>query len=237
MAHCKESRGKPTCTATSLQSLYLCRPITFLLSVFLSVYVCRYRFIYTYIYIYMWCRVAASQAPPPHGMPPPPPSTGSGRTTHSTWNHKTRNQRAPSPSPPLRHTDENDGDDVVHNDVDVLFPVWLLVVPLLLCCSGLRHCMFTALFSCKPCLECDVLAKTVLTVVIPSQVSVKVSLNTYLNDFHSGLLSKEPEESADGDHDHHPRHHHHHHHHHDTHHYHWLWSSGQVGVQWNCITS
>ena len=180
--------------------------------------------------------------PPPHGMPPPPASqafrlsTGSGRTTHSTWNHKTRNQRAPSPSPspPLRHTDENDGDDVVHNDVDVLFPVWLLVVPLLLCCSGLRHCMFTALFSCKPCLECDVLAKTVLTVVIPSQVSVKVSLNTYLNDFHSGLLSKGPEESADGDHDHHPRHHHHHH---DTHHYHWLWSSGQVGVQWNCITS
>ena len=193
--------------------------------------------LYIHIYIYMWCRVAASQAPPPHGMPPPPPSTGSGRTTHSTWNHKTRNQRAPSPSPPLRHTDENDGDDVVHNDVDVLFPVWLLVVPLLLCCSGLRHCMFTALFSCKPCLECDVLAKTVLTVVIPSQVSVKVSLNTYLNDFHSGLLSKEPEESADGDHDHHPRHHHHHHHHHDTHHYHWLWSSGQVGVQWNCITS
>ena len=173
--------------------------------------------------------------PPPPWYAPPPPSTGSGRTTHSTWNHKTRNQRAPSPSPPLRHTDENDGDDVVHNDVDVLFPVWLLVVPLLLCCSGLRHCMFTALFSCKPCLACDVLAKTVLTVVIPSQVSVKVSLNTYLNDFHSGLLSKGPEESADGNHDHHPRHHHHHHHH--TYHYHWLWSPGQVGVQWNCITS
>ena len=53
-------------------------------------------------------------------------TTGAGwrRITHNTGNH-----RAPSPSPPLRHTDNNDGDDVVHNDVDVLFPVWLLVVP------------------------------------------------------------------------------------------------------------
>ena len=33
------------------------------------------------------------------------------------------------------------------NDVDVLFPVWLLVVPLLLCCFGLRHRMFIALLS------------------------------------------------------------------------------------------
>ena len=67
---------------------------------------------------------------------------GWGRITHNTGNH-----RAPSPSPPLRHTDDNDGDDVVHNDVDVLFPVWLLVVPFLLCCSGLRQRMFIALFS------------------------------------------------------------------------------------------
>ena len=97
--------------------------------------------------------------PPPMACPPPPsqasrPSKqsgvggishhrrGWGRITHNAGNHS-----APSPSPPLRHTDENDGDDVVHNDVDVLFPVWLLVVRLLLCCSGLRHRMFTALFS------------------------------------------------------------------------------------------
>ena len=46
-----------------------------------------------------------------------------------------------------------------------------------------------------------------------------------MNDFHSGLLSKGPEESADGDHDHHLRHHRH-----NIHHYHWLWSSGQVGT-------
>ena len=68
--------------------------------------------------------------------------TGWGRITHNAGNH-----RAPSPSPPLRHTDENDGDDVVHNDVAVLLPVWLLVVPLLLCCSGLRHHMFIAFSS------------------------------------------------------------------------------------------
>ena len=67
---------------------------------------------------------------------------GWGRITHNTGNH-----RAPCPSPPLRHTDEDDGDDVVRNDADVLFPVWLLAVPLLLCCSGLRHRMFIALFS------------------------------------------------------------------------------------------
>ena len=47
-----------------------------------------------------------------------------------------------------------------------------------------------------------------------------------MNDFHSGLLSKGPEESADGDHDHHLRHHHRH----NIRHYHWLWSSGQVGT-------
>ena len=47
-----------------------------------------------------------------------------------------------------------------------------------------------------------------------------------MNGFHSGLLSKGPEESADGDHDHHLRHHHRH----NIHHYHWLWSSGQVGT-------
>ena len=94
--------------------------------------------------------------PPKLGLAPWP-TGGSG----STWNHKTGNHRggwgrithntgknrAPAPSPPLRHTDDNDGDDVVHNDVDVLFPVWLLVVPFLLCCSGLRQRMFIALFS------------------------------------------------------------------------------------------
>ena len=126
--------------------------------------------------LYFCCRVAASRPPPkprlsfqqtvirPRNCPPklglaPWPTGGSG----STWNHKTGNHRggvgkeithntgnhrAPSPSPPLRHTDDNDGDDVVHNDIeiDVLFPV-LLVVPFLLCCSGLRQRMFTALFS------------------------------------------------------------------------------------------
>ena len=115
--------------------------------------------------------------PPPHGMPPPPPppkprlsfhhprncpralANGWGAGAHGTtrqgttgagWGritHNTGNHRAPSPSPPLRHTDDNDGDDVVHNDVDVLFPVWLLVVPFLLRCSGLRQRMFIALFS------------------------------------------------------------------------------------------
>ena len=43
---------------------------------------------------------------------------GWGRITHNTGNH-----RAPCPSPPLRHTDEDDGDDVARNDADVLFPV------------------------------------------------------------------------------------------------------------------
>ena len=90
-------------------------------------------------------------APPKLGLAPWPthgttrqgtPGAGWGRITHNTGNHK-----APSPSPPLRHRDDNDGDDVVHNDVDVLFPVWLLVVPFLLCCSGLRQRMFIALFS------------------------------------------------------------------------------------------
>ena len=52
--------------------------------------------------------------------------------------------------------------------------------------------------------------------------SLKLSLSAFLNDFHSGLLSKGPLESADGDHDHHLRHRHHH----NIHHYHWLWSSG-----------
>ena len=56
--------------------------------------------------------------------------------------------QGPFPFPSLRHTDDNDGDDVVYNDVDVLFPVWLLVVHLLLCCSGLRHRMFIALLKC-----------------------------------------------------------------------------------------
>ena len=87
-------------------------------------------------------------------------------------NPQHREPQGPFPSPPLRQTDENDGGDVVHNDVDALCPVWLLVAPLLLCCSGLRHCMFIALLSENRAWLCDVLAKTVLTVVIPGQVSV-----------------------------------------------------------------
>ena len=169
----------------------------------------------------------------PRNCPPKPHGTTRQGTTGAGWGritHNTGNHRAPSPSPPLRHTDDNDGDDVVHNDVDVLFPVWLLVVPFLLCCSGLRQRMFIALFSRKSCLACDVLAETVSAVCHskPSfgRVRFHARLSTCLNDFHSGLLSKGPEESADGDHDHHLRHHHHH----NIHHYQWLWSSGQVGT-------
>ena len=81
-----------------------------------------------------------------------------------------------------------------------------------------------------PCLACDVLAKTVSAVCHSKPsfgwVRFHVRLSTCLNDFHSGLLSKGPEESADGDHDHHLRHHHRH----NIPHYHWLWSSGQVGT-------
>ena len=79
-------------------------------------------------------------------------------------------------------------------------------------------------------MACDVLAKTVSAVCHSKPsfgwVRFHVRLSTCLNDFHSGLLSKGPEESADGDHDHHLRHHHRH----NIHHYHWLWSSGQVGT-------
>ena len=79
-------------------------------------------------------------------------------------------------------------------------------------------------------MACDVLAKTVSAVCHSKPsfgwVHFHVRLSTCLNDFHSGLLSKGPEESADGDHDHHLRHHHRH----NIHHYHWLWSSGQVGT-------
>ena len=93
---------------------------------------------------------------------------------------------------------------------------------MLLCCSGLRHHMFIAFLVENR--ACDVLS--------PVSVGfVKSSLSMCLNDFQSGLLSKGPEESADLDHDQRLRHHHHH----NIHHYHWLWSSGQVGVQWNCI--
>ena len=79
-------------------------------------------------------------------------------------------------------------------------------------------------------MACDVLAKTVSAVCHSKPsfgwVRFHVRLSTCLNDFHSGLLSKGPEESADGDHDHHLRHHHRH----NIRHYHWLWSSGQVGT-------
>ena len=79
-------------------------------------------------------------------------------------------------------------------------------------------------------MACDVLAKTVSAVCHSKPnfgwVCFHVRLSTCLNDFHLGLLSKGPEESADGDHDHHLRHHHRH----NIHHYHWLWSSGQVGT-------
>ena len=133
-----------------------------------------YIYIYIYIYIWCRIAASQAPPPPSQASPPSkqshvirvtpaqarpfalarrvaglPTTHGTTRqgTTGAGWGrvtHNTRNHRAPSPSPPLRHTDENDGDDVVHNDVDVLFPAWLLVVPLLLCCSGLRHCMFIA---------------------------------------------------------------------------------------------
>ena len=132
-------------------------------------------------------RVAASQAP--HQATPLVPANirhprncpalangGSG----STWNHKTGNHRGgvgkdspqhrepqgpfPSPSPPLRHTDDNDGDDVVHNDVDVLFPVSLLVVPFSYVALGFgRACSLLYLVENRAWL-CDVLAETVSAV-------------------------------------------------------------------------
>ena len=94
---------------------------------------------------------------------------GWGRITHNAGN---QNHRAPSPSPPRRHTDDNDGDDVVHNDVDVLFPVWLLVVPFLLCCSGLRQRMFIALLVENRAWLVMFLRKLYRPFVTPSRVSV-----------------------------------------------------------------
>ena len=173
-------------------------------------YVCIYIYIYIYIYI-IWCRVATSQAPPltPLGMPPPQASLSS-----HVYNCRRFSQYAPAPSQPLAlangplplplpfDTKENDGDDVVHNGVDVLFPVWLLVVPLLLCCPGLRQ---------RSSLLYLVENRAWLVMFFGNRAlsfqdkfrlgSLKVSLSTCLNDFHSGLLSKGPEEIADGDHD------------------------------------
>ena len=53
-------------------------------------------------------------------------------------------------------------------------------------------------------MACDVLAKTVSTVVIPSQRFgwVTSKLEHVIEGFSFGLLSKGPEECADGDHDH-----------------------------------
>ena len=123
---------------------------------------------YAQVRVHIWCHVAASQAPThSRGMRPPPPQArpllqqtatrhprnsppsqafrlskgGGGATGLPTTQGTTRPLPLSLPLP-----DEKDGDDVVHNDVDVLFPVWLLVVPLLLCYSELRHCMFIALF-------------------------------------------------------------------------------------------
>ena len=96
-------------------------------------------------------------APPPHPKPRLsfqqtvtrhprncPPKLGLApwqtRGSGSTWNHKTGNHRggvgkhntgnhrAPSPSRPLRHTDDNDGDDVVVLYlVDIETRAWLVM--------------------------------------------------------------------------------------------------------------
>ena len=103
-----------------------------------------------------------------------------------------------------------------------------MVVPLLLCCSGLRYRMFFALI----CLKSWPGWKPFHSLFRPSSFyakfrlgSLKVSLGACLSGFHWGLLSMGPEESADGDHARHLRHHHNHHH--------WVWSSGWVGDQWD----
>ena len=109
---------------------------------------------------------------------------------------------------PQRHTDENDGDDVVHNDVDLLFPVWLLV----LLCSNVALGFGTAcslLYLLEDCPWLVIFLRK-LSRPLSYQVkfrlgSLKVTLSTCLNAFHSGLLSKGPDESADVDHDHHLR--------------------------------
>ena len=98
------------------------------------------------------------------------PGTGWGRITHNTGNH-----RAPAPSPPLRHTDDNDGVDVVHNDVDVLFPVWLLVVPFLLSALGFGSaCSLLYLVEYRAWLVMF-LRKLYRPFVTPSRVSVGIA--------------------------------------------------------------
>ena len=166
--------------------------------------------------------------------PPPPPQArplalanggggAAGGIIHKTRNHKndrggriahnTRNHRAPSPfpSPSTQMT------------FDVLFPVWLV--------GG--TCSYVAVGFGTACSLLYLVENRAWLVMFFRLLyrplsfqdkfrlgSLKVSLSTWLNDFHSGLLSKGPEESADGDHDHHLRHHHRQN---NVHHYHWLW--------------
>ena len=155
---------------------------------------------------------------------------GCGRITH------TGNHRAPSPSPPF--------------DSQMRMMGMMLCTMMLMCyiqCGCWWYlCSYVALGFGTACSLLYLVENRAWLVMFLRKLyrplsfqakfrlgSLKVSLSTCLNDFHSELLSKGPEESADGAHDHHFRHHHYHH----IHQYHWLWSSGQVGVQWNCITS
>ena len=111
---------------------------------------------------------------------------GAGGITHNTWNHKTGNHRG-----------EVGKDNPQHREPGPLplplpFDAQMRMMAMMLCtmtlmsysqcgcwwylCSyvalGFGTAMLIALYSWKSCLACDVLANTVSTIVVPSQVSV-----------------------------------------------------------------
>ena len=183
----------------------------------------------------------------PHGMPPPSQASrlskhrwGAGGITHNTWNHKTGNQRhgvrkdnpqhrEPFPSPSTH---------------EAMMLCTMTLMCYFQCGCWWYLCSYVALgvgTACSLLFSVETRAWLVMFLrklyrPLSCQAkfhSLTVSLSTCLNDFHSRLLSKGPEESADGDHDHHLRHHHHQ----NIHHYHCFGAQSRSGVQWNCITS
>ena len=149
---------------------------------------------------------------PPYSSAPHPSKQSHGWCSQPStvfWNSREKSRNPRPPPPP--HLDDNAGDDSEDNDADVFLHAGVPSVtvggtsPLMLFCPEVPHAQCFCLFQRCYFVDFRNLYRPLSFYAHFRLGALKVSPRMWLIDFLSGLLSKGPEERADGDRDHHLR--------------------------------